>query len=835
MKKLILVLSVVAMAAFLLVGCLPKANTASVITYNPSQTAKVGIEFTSTVTATDADVEDTLAFSISDEPTDMVIDSATGVISGWTPAAAGTETVLVSVTDGTATSTLPVTITVTDTEPVELDITIAVATETLPDADGKIYVKGGSREIIVTFPDVVEDPVVKVGIVEVPVITFDNKVFKGTGPFVGDAAVLIKVSGVCDTDLCAAKSVVVDSTKPVVELEAKAAECACEDSYALTITSEQITCEGCVADPGCCKDAGSGIASWNVKIFDEDPWEVPDVDDDECDPPDCPPCCSDDPCIEPIAELDGTACPIVITTECIDPEIVWDDVWDEFVPQTYFEKFYWVIATLTDNVGNETTYYGLVSPSGAKAENYVNYFIEIYHGDDTVPADYEPWGYSCWCPAEAWDDADSVIGDCDGLPATECYVEPIPALTCPTVTPDTTIVGVATTITLDFNRDVVESVDGKIMAYISDAAKSTPLNIPDNALPLFLVQDAVNKDIFTGEVTFETSGSKVLYVLWGCETCEPCMYEINVTPIEDCPEIAWFNSDGSGLTTGVNGTVDADGVTWLKGGNTYRFRLTFDHVITDQEKYAVEIKSFDSSGLILHWGRIFYDYRTLADMTTTDNKVFRGNFTPPTALANEAEYCTEAYVIVQVLEPADCCDPCMFKFGVDATLPRAEIEIDAVEACNSAFLEFSSVDTSSDCGDVGCCGDGQDCTSLVGWAIDIFDTIPLWDCCNLVTTPVCEFEGSLCPIDVRLADYTCADCCLDTGDVWIVTYLTDAVGNPNNYSVQLTITSTTTFTDMLEYASGWSCDPTDDSGDDTPFTGTPVSITDDKYGDACPW
>jgi outer membrane lipoprotein SlyB len=81
MKKLILVLSVVAMAAFLLVGCLPKTNTAPVITYSASQTATVGTEFISTVTATDAE-NDTLIFSVSDGPTGMVIDSATGVISG---------------------------------------------------------------------------------------------------------------------------------------------------------------------------------------------------------------------------------------------------------------------------------------------------------------------------------------------------------------------------------------------------------------------------------------------------------------------------------------------------------------------------------------------------------------------------------------------------------------------------------------------------------------------------------------------------------------------------------------------------------------------------------
>jgi hypothetical protein len=799
------------MAAFLLVGCLPKTNTAPVITYSASQTATVGTEFTSTVTATDAE-GDTLTYTISDGPTNMVIDSATGVISGWTPAAVGTETVLIAVTDGKDPSTLLVTITVLPIVPVPAEITIEVKDEYPDTATGKTYVKGGSKEITVTFPAAVENPVVKVGTVVVPVFTLDNKVFKGTGKFIGDGAVVIEVSGVCDTDLCAAKSVVVDSTKPVVELEAKAAECACEDSYALTITSEQLACVGCVADPGCCKDTGSGMASWNVKIFDADPWKVPVI---ECPDPcseECPPCCSDDPCIVPIAELDGTTCPIVVTTECIEPEFVWDDDLDIFVKKTYFDKYYFVIATLTDNVGNKITYYGIVTPSTAKTKNYVYNFAEIIHPD---PDD----AIICWCYAEEWATADSVLGDCSGAPATECWEAEIPALTCPTVTPlstDTVTVGVETTITLEFNRDVV---DENVMAFISDAAKTLPLGIPEGALPLFLEQDDVDLTIFTGEVTFETPGSKVLYVLWDCEDCTPCMYEINVTPIEDCPELEW------------TGEVMIDGVPYLKGGDTYTFTLTYDHVITadEQKLYGVRIRDYTSTiPLLPSGGLIFDDYRVLADMdASADNKVFTGTFTPP-SIADEGEYCTVAYVEVDILE--DCCEPCMFLFGVDATLPTAEIEITAVECCGFAFLEFESVDIDGDCGDETCCVDT--CTSVASWSIDIYDTIPLWDCCVLQTTPVCEHEGTGCPIDVTKPD-SCADCCLDTGDYWIITEIIDVVGNVNNYNVQLTVTSATTFTGLTVWSSGWTCDPIDDTGTDTPFLGSGSTIGGDTYGDAC--
>ncbi|HDK27840.1 MAG TPA: hypothetical protein ENG48_12235, partial [Candidatus Atribacteria bacterium] len=224
-------------------------------------------------------------------------------------------------------------------EPTPITATIAVATEWLEAATGKTYVQGGSREITVTFSEAVENPVVKVGTVEVPVFTLDNIVFKGTGKFVGPCdAVLITVGGVCE-DLCAAKSVVVDSGKPYAELKATVAECECDTGYALTVTSDWSDTTDCGSVPGCCGDDCSGLASWNVKIYDEMPWED---------------CCVGDPCVDPIKVADGTACPVTITTECID-EVYTHEGWVDF-----FSNHYWVIATLTDKVGNTISYYGEV-------------------------------------------------------------------------------------------------------------------------------------------------------------------------------------------------------------------------------------------------------------------------------------------------------------------------------------------------------------------------------------------------------------------------------------------------------------------------------------------
>jgi hypothetical protein len=110
MKKLLLVLTVVVMTSFLLVGCLPTTNNPPVITTVALPNAVVGTAYTTTVGATDAD-GDALTFSLLSGPTDMVISEA-GAISGWTPAAVGTEDVTVAVTDGTDAVTADYTITV---------------------------------------------------------------------------------------------------------------------------------------------------------------------------------------------------------------------------------------------------------------------------------------------------------------------------------------------------------------------------------------------------------------------------------------------------------------------------------------------------------------------------------------------------------------------------------------------------------------------------------------------------------------------------------------------------------------------------------------------------
>lgn len=118
MKKFLIVLTVVAMASFLLVGCTPTTNTAPVFTSTPDETAVVGVEYSYTPTATDAD-GDTVTYEVAG-PTGMVISD--GIIT-WTPATEVTENVVVTATDGTDPVTQSFTITVSAAPVVPVAVT----------------------------------------------------------------------------------------------------------------------------------------------------------------------------------------------------------------------------------------------------------------------------------------------------------------------------------------------------------------------------------------------------------------------------------------------------------------------------------------------------------------------------------------------------------------------------------------------------------------------------------------------------------------------------------------------------------------------------------------
>jgi hypothetical protein len=76
----------------------------------------------------------------------------------------------------------------------------------------------------------------------------------------------------------------------------------------------------------------------------------------------------------------------------------------------FFDKNYWVVATLIDNVGNEINYYGFVETDGYADE--IVRFVEL---------SINPSSLNCWCFAEDPEFADLVVGDCDGTVANTCW------------------------------------------------------------------------------------------------------------------------------------------------------------------------------------------------------------------------------------------------------------------------------------------------------------------------------------------------------------------------------------------------------------------------------
>ena len=749
MKKLIIVLMIVSMAALLFTGCLPTKNHPPVITTTSLPNGTIGTEYTTTITATDAD-GDALTFTLVSKPTGMVISNA-GVISGWTPAAAGTYDVTVTVTDGKdPVITADFTITVPSVVPGE--ITIAVKDEYPDTATGKTYVKGGSREITVTFPSAVDTPVVKVGTIEVPVFSVDGKVWKGTHKFTGDCeAVMITVGGICE-DLCAAKSVVVDSGKPYAELKAIATDCLCATGTSLTITSDWKGIAPCPPDYiGCCGDGDcSGLASWNVKIYqtpyDESPWDE---------------CCAPVECIDPIAEEDGTECPVSITTERIE-DVYTKDGWKGFYDYTY-----WVIATLTDKVGNEITYYGQVRTDGSKLVS----FVELYLDPTTV---------ACWCPAEDPSAADLVIGDCDGTPAVGCWYPPLKP--CPTVTldPAEPMVGQLTTITIDYD-DAVKPT-GKVSAYVGPAIKTLPIGIPEGVQELVLSGPV--DDVYTATYTFGQAGIDYIYVYdYGTGTL--CTEGVTVSPAK-CPEIL------------IAGEI-LFGDHWYVSGGQHDITIKYD-VPTD--------------GVRLFISEYWLDPILPADLmeielSTTDNMTFTGTQT------EFSEDCKKMWLYV--LSGDSCCPVvCSRTVIVDDEGPYvglvAEMVYCPIGDCppyDTGYKITISTQTDPDECDPDCCGDT--CTTVAEWSIEIFnyydgygvEVQPYDDCCERQDVPACDIvdvvTGDVCNIS-----YT-GLCVADTDwiktDYKVIVTLADIVGNTRIYDGILSIDITSGVTATIDDAS----------------------------------
>ena len=221
--------------------------------------------------------------------------------------------------------------------------TVSVTSQT--EVDGKLYIKGKTKQTItVTFAVPTEPVAVYVGnaikatptgAAEVVMYTTDKMVYTGDYKFGSDVSfedcneAYIYVDTCLECDYCK-YPYTVDTGKPFVgAIEICSAACSC-DGCELSFTSKKTAdCDAC--DPKVyCGDCCSGFASWSVDLYNKYPFDV----------------CCDSPCAEPIDSGTGD-CQIDFTSSiCLLESPVTSG---EFVgPRSVY-----ALVTLLDNVGNK--------------------------------------------------------------------------------------------------------------------------------------------------------------------------------------------------------------------------------------------------------------------------------------------------------------------------------------------------------------------------------------------------------------------------------------------------------------------------------------------------
>jgi len=267
--------------------------------------------------------------------------------------------------------------------------------------EGKTYVSAGNHTITVTFPAPVAGSV-SASITDCTgyygkgdVVLFPNEdktVWSGSGFFGDDdcepcCASYVRINaGECSDDVCIEFPVIVDAAPPYAAIVIEASdECVCEDcDITFSIYESEIDCAD---NEVCCGDDCSGLASWSIAVFDEDPFEK---------------CCTI-PCVEPVFTCSGTDCPIECSTGCL--------VVDEEVDK------YYVIVSMVDQVGNDVEYYATI-----EIESDCSIYVEEYDANECVGGIYQCTNWKGGSEADELNEDDKyVIGVCESAVYGEIY------------------------------------------------------------------------------------------------------------------------------------------------------------------------------------------------------------------------------------------------------------------------------------------------------------------------------------------------------------------------------------------------------------------------------
>ncbi|PKP57327.1 hypothetical protein CVT91_10880 [Candidatus Atribacteria bacterium HGW-Atribacteria-1] len=271
---------------------------------------------------------------------------------------------------------------------------------------GKLYVSADTHDIKITFPTPVVGNVVAYlgscsgdypvkGLLDDFLLLYgetivlfpnaDRTVWEGSADFADlgpcCATYLFISAGECENDVCLQFPIIVDSVGPYAQIKASIIACPCAGGDQLKLTSAWTgTTAGCVTPAGCCDDYCSGLAGWTLDIYDEDPFDD---------------CCVPDPCVTAYKSCIGTACPVECLTECDEDFFVATEDWED----SDDNKDYYVIVTMTDEVDNSTTYYGVLVVDTDSIVSFHDYVVD-----------------SVTCVWTECDDTDDILGDCYGVP-----------------------------------------------------------------------------------------------------------------------------------------------------------------------------------------------------------------------------------------------------------------------------------------------------------------------------------------------------------------------------------------------------------------------------------
>jgi len=453
---------------------------------------------------------------------------------------------------------------------------------------------------------------------------------------------------------------------------------------------------------------------------------------------------------------------------------------------TYFDKYYWVIATLTDNVGNKTVYRGIVSPSTDKTKNYVYNFAEIYHPTDKT------W---CWCYAEDWSAADDVLGDCAETPATACWSEPLDPCPEVTVVPAEPMVGELATITIDYT-DAVKP-DGAVSAYVGPSIKTLPLGIPEEAQELVLTDN--EDDTYTATYTFNQAGTDYIYVVDGCGDCTPCKTGITIAAAV-CPTIA------------IEDEVEYLEEMWIDGG---------EHEVTITYAVPTEgVRLFYSPEPVVFTSAVIPAATIEIALESDDNMTFTGTvyFT-----GIGFEECDTEWLYV--LSGDSCCPVvCSSTVRVDYGDPCVELAVAVTDCsdCDTACEVWISSDTCAyDTADCPCTSATECCETCTtfDWTLTVYDGQPqVEDDCDDCVEDDCSVEiasasGTGCEVDLNVFGcLTEAEWAALETEYYVIFTATDIVGNTFTNNGVLTVDTSDCSLTVLNDAVETDCEWTPGSG-----------------------